>query len=363
MQELISVIVPVHNGQDYLEKCIDSIAGQTYRALEIIVVNDGSTDDTARVCGRLTERYGNVSVITLPDIGVAAARNRAIEQAKGDYITFVDADDRLCPDMLARLYEALQSTGSDIAGCRFATWSTDAEWQRIAGRQSVYMQSPCGDAPEGERAKRELTKDETKEETAEHATTENMAQFDSRQYLTDSLLQNNCRCWSKLYRRSVIGQVRFREELTIGEDMLFLVDLLANLHRAVELEYKGYGYYRNPNGLMLRPFKPAYMDQIKCWELAKEEILKRDASLEARVNARLMTAVMLTVGKIALLSGGKRREAKAYLEVCRDKLAQYGGLKESYRYLPEGYRVKCKAFSRCPGGYTALYHWLQRMKR
>ena len=100
----------------------------------------------------------------------------------------------------------------------------------------------------------------------------------------------------------MIGQVRVRDDLTIGEDMLFLVDLLPGLTRAVELEYAGYGYYQNPGGLMRRPFRPAYMDQIKCWELAKEEILKIDPALEARINAKVMISIMLTVGKIAMLS-------------------------------------------------------------
>lgn len=349
MKKLISVIVPVHNGQDYLEKCIDSIAAQTYDTLEIIVVNDGSTDGTAQVCERLQDKYANVDIITLPDIGVAAARNRAIEQAKGEYITFVDADDRLRPDMLRRLYDSLESTGSDVAGCSFVTWSTETEWERIVDCRT-------------DRTRDEVTK-EAEDPTAGAQKAETGRQFDSCRYLTDSLLRDNCRCWSKLYRRSAIDRVRFRENLTIGEDMLFLVDLLPNLRKAVEVEYEGYGYYQNPNGLMKRPFKPAYMDQIRCWELAKEEILKADASLESQVDAKLMTAIMLTAGKIALLSGRERRAAKEYLSVCREKLLQYSGRKESYAYLPEGYRIKIALFSKAPEVYVTLYHLLQSLKR
>lgn len=354
MKELISVIVPVHNGQEYLEKCIDSIAAQTYSELEIIVVNDGSTDGTAQVCEHLQNQYDNVSIITLPDIGVAAARNRAIEQAKGEYITFVDADDRLRPDMLKRLYDSLQSTGSDVAGCRFTAWGTEIEWKRIAGSLTE-----CVEREGTETAATPLAGTQS----AETETTETVTQFDSYHYLTDNILRDNCRCWSKLYRRSAIGTVRFREELTIGEDMLFLVDLLPNIGKAVELEYKGYGYYQNPNGLMKRPFKPAYMDQIKCWELARDEIVKTDAALEIQVNAKLMIAIMLTVGKIALLSGKDRRAVKEYLTICKEKMSQYGRQKESYAYLPEGYRLKTGLFAKAPGLYVMLYHLLQSIKR
>lgn len=347
MKELISVIVPVHNGQDYLEKCIDSIEAQSYDCLEIIVVDDGSTDGTAQLCEHLQGKYDNVSIITLPDIGVAAARNRAIEQARGEYVTFVDADDRLRPDMLQCLYDSLQATDSDMAGCRFITWSTGDEWARITDCQlhvkdieesnAVLSASACP-LKEGK-------------------------VYDRYHYLTDHILQNNSRCWSKLYRRSMIGQVRFREELTIGEDMLFLVDLLPGLTRAVELEYEGYGYYQNPGGLMRRPFKPAYMDQIKCWELAKEEILKTDPSLEIQVNAKLMISIMLTVGKIAMLSRKEYRSVKEYLKICEEKMALYCKCKGAYQYLPEGYGMKVGMFSRIPGLYVMLYHLLQKIKR
>lgn len=345
MRELISVIVPVHNGQDYLKKCIDSIAAQTYDRLEIIVVNDGSTDETAQVCEELQREYAGVHVITLPDVGVAAARNRAIEQARGELLTFVDADDRLRPDMLKRLYDSLRATDSDVAGCRFTAWSTEDEWKRIVDREPEAEDTEASGTPDGM-----LNMGAGK-------------QFDRCHYLTDNILQDNCRCWSKLYRRSAVGTVRFREELTIGEDMLFLVDILPNIRNAVELEYEGYGYYQNPNGLMKRPFKPAYMDQIKCWELAEEEILNIDKTLEPQVHAKLMVAIMLTVGKIALLSGQERRAAREYLTSCREKLALYGSRKESCLYLPEGYETKIRFFSKAPGLYMVLYHMLQSIKR
>ena len=85
---LISVIVPVYNGQDYLEKCIESIENQTYRNLEVIIVNDGSTDATGAVCDRLRTGYANISVITMEDEGVSAARNRALDRAVGGTVYF-----------------------------------------------------------------------------------------------------------------------------------------------------------------------------------------------------------------------------------------------------------------------------------
>lgn len=334
-EELISVIVPVHNGQDYLKNCIDSIEAQNYGNLEILVVNDGSTDKTAAVCEKLQREYDNVQIFELEDVGVSAARNYAIERARGEYITFVDADDRLCPGVLEYLYERINGTESDLAGCRFVVWGTENDWRRI-------VEADDTGAAAGTSA----------EETC----------FDSYHYLKDSILQDNCRCWSKLYRRSLLTKVRFREGLTVGEDMLFLVDLLPFLRRAVETACPGYGYYQNPAGVMLRPFTAAYMDQIKCWELAQEEILHIDKGLKSQVAGKIITAVMLTVGKISLCPSGERREAKRYLIRCRMLLGEQMRVRGSAGYLPKGYGLKAKWFYCLPGMYVWCYHILQAVK-
>lgn len=335
-EELISVIVPVHNGQGYLKNCIDSIEAQSYDNVEILVVNDGSTDQTAAICESLKEQYGNVQVFTLQDVGVSAARNYALLRARGEYITFVDADDRLCPGALKYLYERINVTESDLAGCRFVSWGTEKDWEEISASDG---EKRAAVMPVRERC------------------------FDGPQYLRDSILQDNCRCWSKLYRKSLLEKVRFREGLTVGEDMLFLVDLLPFLERAVETGYAGYGYYQNPAGVMLRPFTPAYMDQIKCWELAEQEILRIDGGLKSVTAAKIITAVMLTVGKIALCAPEERRKAGKYLIRCRELLGEQMRVKGSAGYLPGGYRLKAKCFYCLPGTYVWCYGALQAMKR
>lgn len=335
MEELITVIIPVHNGEGYLEKCIESITMQNYKELEILIVDDGSTDGTAGLCERLREKDGRLQVITLPDLGVSAARNRGIEQAGGEYLMFVDADDRLRPGVIRGLREQMLATDSDMAGCGFAVWGTSEEWEELMAE---------GEMP------RKLTGTQAAET------------YNRESYLKEGLLRGNTRCWSKLYRRSLIGSVRFREGLTVGEDMLFLVELLPRMRKVVETAYPGYGYYQNPGGVMQRPFTPAYMDQIYCWETAGELIVKQDASLEPQVHAQIMVAVMLTVGKLALLPGKERKKAKGYLRECRGKLKGLVKRKECYAHLPSGYGVKVRMFAVFPKLYVLLYR-LQKEKR
>lgn len=356
--ELISVIVPVHNGQDYLEKCIDSIENQTYENLEILVVNDGSTDRTGEICACLQEKYGNLQVFTLADVGVSAARNYAMDRAKGEYITFVDADDRLCPGTLAYLYERIEATGSDLAGCRFAVFGTEDAWQGVlqnAGKEPMDRRILDGKPADG-RMPGKAADSKTEAQRVREAC------YDRHQYLTESILKDNCRCWSKLYRRKLIDRVRFREGLTVGEDMLFLVDILPYIEKAVETDYPGYGYYQNPGGVMKRPFTPSYMDQIRCWEIAQELILQMDGALKPRTAGKIITSVMLAVGKIAMCSGKERREAGEYLVKSREILKEQLQVPGSISYLPEGYGIKVKMFRYLPGVYVRLYHGLQSLK-
>lgn len=327
MEERISVIVPVHNGQEYLAECVESIAGQTYSGLEIIIVNDGSTDGTQAVCEELAGRYHNVKVITLPDLGVSEARNHALEQMTGNYVMFVDADDRLKKDTAEKLYSILTEKECDVAGCGFGIWHTEEELRRL-------MEAEPGEAEQN------IT----------------ITEYDGYRFLSEGILNGNSRCWSKLYRRETIGDIRFRKDYTIGEDMLFLVDIQPNVRKAVEISYQGYCYYQNPNGAMQRPFTIEYMDQITCWETAREQILKLDQRLADRATSHILISVMLTVGKIALLPSGKRREFRECLRLCRRKIKKELKVKGAYRYLPSGYRLKTRFFAWLPGLYVFLYH-------
>ena len=324
MLPLVSVIVPVYNGEAYLEKCIESLENQTYENLEIIIVNDGSTDGTGAVCVRLKKRFDNIHVISTEDAGVSAARNAGIRAAKGTYITFVDADDRLRPRAVEVLYGCISETGSDVAGCRFYSFGNDAQWQSFLGKR-YRIEEPRTYAP--------------------------------AEYLKEQVLNGNSRCWSKLYRRAAVGNLGFQEGLTIGEDMLFLVRLPPYIRSVSEISYPGYGYYQNPKGAMNRRFTPRYMDQITCWELARKEILEMDPRLYDQVTMILIMGILLTVGKLAALSPAERKKNEKYVRICYDKLKEESRAAGACRNLPEGYQVKRKFFLNAPGLYLFLYHF------
>ena len=114
---LISIIVPVYNVKNYLEKCLQSICGQTYKNLEIILIDDGSSDGSGELCDLFAQRDGRIKVIHQTNAGQSAARNRGLAVAQGELLGFVDSDDWIEPDMYEFLYHLLKENGADISIC------------------------------------------------------------------------------------------------------------------------------------------------------------------------------------------------------------------------------------------------------
>jgi glycosyltransferase involved in cell wall biosynthesis len=114
---LISIIVPIYNSEDYIARCVDTLITQSYKNIEIILVDDGSTDNTAEICDRYAAQDKRVRVIHKTNEGPSVARNKGIEAASGSYLTFVDSDDWIHPDYCKRLLLILTQTGADISVC------------------------------------------------------------------------------------------------------------------------------------------------------------------------------------------------------------------------------------------------------
>jgi glycosyltransferase involved in cell wall biosynthesis len=125
MSELISIIVPVYKVEAYLSRCVDSIVAQTYKNLDIILVDDGSPDNSGKICDEYAEKDNRITVIHQANGGLSDARNAGIAVAKGSYLTFLDIDDWVPPEYIAYLYDLLKETGSAISLCNFLKTTTE----------------------------------------------------------------------------------------------------------------------------------------------------------------------------------------------------------------------------------------------
>lgn len=239
----VSVIVPVFNAQQSLGRCINSILSQTFRDLELILVNDGSTDGSEQICRNWAELDPRVKIIEKPNGGVSRARNRGLEEASGEYIQFVDSDDYIAADMTEKLLAAMQFYGRETAVCSC--------WQ-ITER----------DGETTERIKLGLHKKGSE------------LVFD-RDGLWNTMLllvweTSSMECpWNKLYVRKIIEDngIRFPLELSLGEDFVFNLEYFRHCNGLVFLNEPLY-YYRvveNSQSLTCRA-RPDFLQTICCVE-------------------------------------------------------------------------------------------------
>lgn len=171
--ELISVIVPVYKVEPYLDKCVSSIVGQTYKDLEIILVDDGSPDRCPEICDAWAEKDSRIKVIHKKNMGGGAARNIGIDIAKGELMAFVDSDDYLSPNMYEFLFNAMQETDADIVECGYIkVEGDDADFTSSSMLPSTYTPTLALSA-----------------------------------HINDSCFSQLV--WNKLYRRNVIGNIRY----------------------------------------------------------------------------------------------------------------------------------------------------------
>lgn len=183
---LISIIVPVYNGEAFLDQCLQSVLAQTHQALEVLLVNDGSVDGSAAICDRYAACDARVRVIHRDNGGVSSARNLAMAQARGEYLLFVDADDHVEPRFVADMLAAIE--GHDVAACGYDRFRP--------GWSQPFVVGPSGDMP--------------MERFFEHT-------------LCTPLIGGGC-C-NKIFRMAIIRDwgLTFDTRIAVGEDMLFLV--------------------------------------------------------------------------------------------------------------------------------------------
>lgn len=122
----VSIIIPIYNVGDYLYRCLSSVACQTFKNFEAIMINDGSTDKSPVIAADFAKNFSNFSLVHNDKKGVASARNLGIKLAKGEYVAFVDSDDYIDPNYLYRLYNAAKKNNADVSHCNYALYNIDS---------------------------------------------------------------------------------------------------------------------------------------------------------------------------------------------------------------------------------------------
>ncbi len=232
----ISVIVAVYNIEKYIAKCIESIINQSYQDLEIILVDDGSTDKSGTICDDYAEKDNRIKVIHRINGGLSAARNTGIECATGDYIGFVDGDDWIDENMYESMSNMVRQYGADLVVCRYKCIYNNYQNDGSTGKITVF------DKPL-EMLKQCLREEE--EFQIQHA------------------------AWNKLYKRELLGTKRFPEGKWY-EDVVFSAKILSETQKGVYIDNAFYNYVCEREGSIMNAgmtekfFKdwiPAYIEK------------------------------------------------------------------------------------------------------
>ncbi|NLL62094.1 MAG: glycosyltransferase [Candidatus Atribacteria bacterium] len=254
-QPLISVIVPVYNAEKYLPKCIESIQNQTYRNLEIILVNDGSTDNSLVICYQYSEKDKRVTVITQENRGVSSARNRGLDIATGDYIGFVDSDDYIAPDMYQQLLIACLENDADISECGYYTVD---ESDKVISSSSL----------------KNGIIDGKYESSKAYVLREN----------TTPLV------WNKLYKKKIFNSIRF-QSYKRGQDCWINSIIYSECKRKATLESCHYYYLIHKKST--RPFSEKQLDAISAAKDVYEFYKTRFEDLCPYAALRIMNVIVV----------------------------------------------------------------------
>lgn len=235
--KLITIIVPVYKVEQYLENCIDSIIRQTYKKLEIILVDDGSPDRCPYICDEYARKDNRIRVIHKANGGLSDARNAGLDAATGEYIAFVDSDDCIHDNMIERLYRALAESNADISMCGFIY--VNEEYQSIL---NLNRESPIKD------------------------------EILSREQVINKLFEYKYWyyffVWNKLYKRRLFDNIRFPYG-RLCEDSYIAHHLFGQCEKVVSISDTLYYYLQRSNSIMGYFYdnhaKELYMNVCECY--------------------------------------------------------------------------------------------------
>lgn len=291
--ELISVIIPVFNVESYLTRCLESVIGQTLTDLEIILVDDGSTDQSGEICDSYAKKDSRIQVIHKKNGGLSSARNAALDRCSGAYIGFLDSDDYIEPEYYEKLLRAITESDSDIAVAGFAR----DNGLRIA-----------------------KTKMSSRLLNNNHAVYED--------YL--SSVGINHMVVNKLYRASLLSDLRFPEDIKRNEDVWFTTSILTKVSKAVFVPDCYYTIFIRENSLVRSQFSEKDLFLLKVTEFRQNLIKERYADLYHYV-AYEMVEQIISIQKKILMQHGLHRNKSDYKDLS-------SRLEDELEKLPQEYR-------------------------
>lgn len=264
----ISLVVPVYNVKEYIHACVNSLLAQTYSDFELILVNDGSTDESGLICDEYAMLDERIKVIHQNNLGVSFARNEGLRHATGGYVAFIDSDDLVLPDYLKVLKSCIDKTNADIVKCDIKQFIEDDEVSAFESFVNIpFIKTP-------------------------------------KQDLLDILYCKGVGRWSgpgaKLYKAVLIQDMLFDVTMAYDEDFDFLYNAVKKAKKITTIQYAGYMYRVRPGSATQSGFNPKMLDSIEK-RFAKSE-KDKDIARAQRTNI-----VLNSIHRLSLISSQTKK--------------------------------------------------------
>lgn len=261
MEELVSIIVPIYKVEKYIHKCIDSIINQTYKKIEIILIDDGSPDNCGKICDDYAKKDSRITVLHKENGGLSDARNAGINIAKGEYLTFIDSDDYVSEDYVKFLVDLIKEYDADMSVCKHTIMCNKKEIDK--GTKKMYLEGP-------------------------------------KKILEMSLYSDDfdISSWAKLYKKELFNDIRFPKGRLFEDSATTykLVDLCNKI--AFKSESK-YFYVIREDSITNKAFDARKFDLIRSTEEMVNYIEKKYPDLHKGCRRRLMYSYLSTLMNLA----------------------------------------------------------------
>ena len=304
---MISVIIPVYNVENYLEECLKSVQNQTYTNIEVLLVNDGSTDNSKQICERYCQEDSRFLLINQENQGLSAARNKGVEISTGEYIVFVDSDDSIKTNYLEKLMQYM-AEDVDIVECIFTVKKMEFLDENIETTTIIFE----GDSNEAVK------------------------------FFPNHTL--NVNAVTKLYRREIVEAVPYIDGV-IFEDVYCGIGMLKYIRKIIKIDYKGYYYRQRQASIMHRTFTPKNLDIFTVSDKLLEMYSDREELLPYIASFLVHLATMHYQDYI--------RKGNPYAKVYNQKLAEYVAITKKNPELARASRL-IRLYNFCPKYYNSI---------
>lgn len=284
MQPLISVVVPIYKVEGYLSRCVDSIINQTYKNLEIILVDDGSPDNCPKMCDDYATNDSRIKVVHKKNGGLSDARNAGMKVATGEYISFIDSDDYIALDFFETLYNTMQSEKSDIVECSVVKFYENNHF------------------------------DEYKDDL-------NIISFGTQDALSKLIAENPFKqhVWNKLYKSSLVLDIPYAVG-KLNEDEFWTYQIFGRAKKVTRLHKTMYYYFQRENSIMGNTYNLCRLDALEGKLNRQKYIEEKFPELKTQAKIDLYGTCMYAYQCVLkFMSGKDKKTAKSVIYKFKKK--------------------------------------------